>query len=723
MSRFLPVLLRRFLLVAAVCLLVFGSGSAHGYKEPGSLQENRARFLAYVLKQHLETHHFSHRKIDDSLSEAAFGLFLKQLDVQKRFLLRDDVKELRAHSDKIDDEISAGRIDLAVAGDRILAERIAQVQEIAKDILSRDFDFSQREYIETDAEKIGYCVSMEELRERWRKTLKHQVLHEYLFQKEEKSRTSEDAVKGEDGEKKGKEPLSSQEGARKKILKNYETLFSRILQENKRETYEGYFGAVTRAFDPHTVFMPPDNKEDFDISMRGSFEGIGATLEEKDGYIKVVSIIPGGPAFLQGQLEAEDFILKVAEGDGKPVDITDMRVRNAVKLIRGKKGSEVRLTVRKPEGKRIVIPILRDVVQLSETLAKGATLRDEKSGKNFGYIRLPSFYRDFEKTAGGNGQNATDDMRKELKKLESEGISGLILDLRNNGGGALTDAVSITGLFIKTGPVLQVKNSYGKVGVLADEDPDVSFSGPMVVLVNKFSASASEILAGALQDYGRAVIVGGEHTHGKGTVQVILPLEYTIPLQEKEALGNLGALKVTVQKFYRISGESTQYKGVLPDIVLPDRWSTLKSGEQHLEYALPWDVISPAQFTRLPPLPVDLSDLRERSEKRVKADKHFAELRKNIEKSAERQKKTLRSLLIDDARKEREEEKADRKDMDADDPEGHSKSGKTARVRMSEEERRQLWLKDIGKDAYVQEAIAVLTDIASSTSRISANEK
>jgi carboxyl-terminal processing protease len=716
MSRFLPVFARRFLIAATACLLALGSGSAHGYTEPGSLQDNRARLLAYVLKQHLETYHFSHKKIDDSLSEAAFALFLKQLDSQKKFLLREDVKELRVHSDRIDDEIAAGKMELAIAAERILGGRISQVQEMAKDILSQDFDFSEREYVETDPDKIDYCISSEELRERWRKTLKQQVLHEYLFQEGEFSGTGEDAGKGKDGGRKEIEQSGLQESARKKVSKNYETLFPRILKDNQRESYDRFFGAVTRAFDPHTVYMPPDNKEDFDISMRGSFEGIGATLEEKDGYIKVVSIVPGGPAFLQGQLDAEDFILGVAEGDGKPVDLTDMRVRDAVKLIRGKKGTEVRLTVRKPEGRRIVIPILRDVVQLSETFAKGAALKDEKTGKNFGYIKLPSFYRDFEKSANGKGHNATEDMRKELKKLGTEGISGLILDLRNNGGGALSDAVSVTGLFIRTGPVLQVKNSSGKVGILADEDPDMSYTGPMIVLVNKLSASASEILAGALQDYGRAVIMGGEHTHGKGTVQVLLPLEYSIPHQETEKTGNLGAIKVTVQKFYRISGESTQYKGVIPDIVLPDRWSILKSGEQHLEHALPWDTISPAQFDKFSPFPVELSHLREMSEKRVKANQHFSELRNSIEKTAEHREKTLRSLQIDDARREREEEKADRKDMGAD-AEGHLKSPRAARARMSEEERHQLWLRDIGSDAYVQEAIAVLTDIVSSTEK------
>lgn len=715
----LPILLRRFLFPAVVCLLVFGAGVAHGYTESAGLEDNRARLLAQMLKQHLETHHFSHKKIDDTLSEAAFGLFLKQLDFQKRFLLRDDVKKLRSYSDKIDDEIAGGRIELATAGDRILIERVAQAQEVVKEILSRDFDFSQREFIETDVEKIDYCAGMEDLKERWRKTLKHQVLHEYLFQKEEESQNREEEAGGETGEE--KKPVSLQEGARKKVMKNYETLFSRILQEKEREPYDRYFGAVTRAFDPHTVFMPPDEKEDFDIGMRGSFEGIGATLEEKDGYIKVVSIIPGGPASLQGQLEAEDIILRVAEGSGKPADLADMKVRDAVKLIRGKKGTEVRLTVRKPEGKRIVVPIVRDVVQLSESFAKGTALKEEKYGKIFGYIRLPSFYRDFEKTSGADkGHNATDDVRNELKKLESREISGLILDLRNNGGGALADAVGITGLFIKTGPVVQVKNSYGKVGVLADEDPEVSYSGPMIVLVNKFSASASEIVAGALQDYGRAVIVGGEHTHGKGTVQSMIPLDYTIPLKETSARGNLGALKTTIQKFYRISGESTQYKGVLPDIVLPDRWSVLKSGEQHLDYALPWDAIDSAQFTKPSPRPVDLSDLRERSEKRVKEDKQFTELRKNIEKAAERQRNTLRSLHIDNARKEREEERAGKKDGDADEPEGHEKSSKAARARMSEEERRRLWIEDLGKDAYVREAIAILTDISSSTSKISA---
>ncbi|MBS1127162.1 MAG: ctpA-2, partial [Nitrospirae bacterium] len=435
---------------------------------------------------------------------------------------------------------------------------------MVKGILSEDFDFSTKEFIETDAEKLEFCKNDGELRERWRKILTYQVLYQYLDRTEEQAPPAGDAPKPTDKPEDKKQPSDEdlRKSARDKVSKTYDQFFSRISQEKEAEHYERFFSAVTNAFDPHTDYMPPMNKEDFDINMRGSLEGIGATLKEDENYIKVVSIIIGSPAARQGQLQAEDIILKVGEGAGAPVDIIGMRVKDAVRLIRGKKGTEVRLTIRKPDGKILTLPIIRDVIQIEDTFVKGVTLRDEKTGDQFGYIRVPSFYRDFEKTRNGDGgRNSTDDVRTELNNFKSGDIKGLIIDLRNNGGGALADAVRIAGLFIKTGPVVQVKNSNGRISTLADDEPDISYAGPVVILVNRISASASEILAGALQDYSRAVIMGGEHTHGKGTVQTLINLDDYVPFKNMEEYKPLGALKLTVQKFYRISGDSTQYRG------------------------------------------------------------------------------------------------------------------------------------------------------------------
>jgi carboxyl-terminal processing protease len=703
-SRFRSLFTRR-LLIFGLALALLSGPAAYGFKDLGTYEYNRARLLAYLVRQDLEAYHFTHKKIDDKFSEAAFGIYLKDLDGKKRLLLKEDVDKLRAFSDRIDDELNSGRLTLPDVGEKILARRVAVVRDMVDGLLSKDFDFSKNETIETDSDKLDYCRTDQELRERWRKLLKYQVLHRYLNLIEDKGAGSGD-------KKKTKPAKDLQNIARAKIRKTYDTYFSQILQEKEREHFNRYFDAVTRAFGPHTDYMPPSSKEDFDISMRGSLEGIGATLQEEDGYIKVVKIIPGGPAFRQKQLQPADIILKVAQGPGEPVDITDMDIKDAVNLIRGPKGTEVRLTVRTPDGKRLIIPIVRDVVQLEDTFVKGTVLKGA-AGEALGYVRIPSFYRDFEKTKNGDGgRNATDDVRAELEKLKAKDIHGLVLDLRNDGGGALTDAVQIAGLFIDTGPVVQIKDSSGKISVLSDDHRGTSYDGPMVVLVNEFSASASEILAGALQDYGRAVIIGGEHTFGKGTVQSVIDLDQTIPFRDMDKYKTLGALKLTIQKFYRITGESTQYRGVLPDIVLPDRLQSLKTGEKYLDYALPWDTVKPTTFTKWPGQHINLAKLRTRSEKRVAASKEFQGIEKESQKIKDLQKKTVLSLNIDIARKEMEDERIQAgKDMP--NPHGMRQEGKSDTSRLTEKERKELWAKDVAGDPYVREGMAVLGDMIS----------
>jgi carboxyl-terminal processing protease len=650
----------------------------------------RSKLLSFVVRDHLTRHHYSMKKIDDQLSKAAFGLYLKQLDSQKRFLLKKDVARLGAFSTRIDDEINSGRIELPGIAAGIMEKRIVQAREMVRDLLARDFDFTVQESLETDPDKLDFVANEQELRERWRKSLKFQVLSRYLDVKEEDEATASE---------------ERQQQARQRVLKSYEELFDRLLGETPQAHLDRYLNAVTRAFDPHTGYLPPTQKEDFDISMRGSLEGIGATLKEEDGFIKVVTVVPGSPAARQGQLQAEDIILMVAEGAGEPVDITDTRIRDAVSRIRGKKGTEVRLTVRKPDGRKIIIPIIRDVVQIEETFVKGTSLFDEATGQTFGYIKIPSFYRDFSSTrSGGTGRNSTDDLRAELKKLQAAKVEGMILDLRNNGGGALTDAVAIAGLFIETGPIVQIRGSDGRIQVLADEDPEIAYDGPLVVLVNQFSASASEILAGALQDYDRAVIIGGEHTHGKGTVQAMIDLDRSLIFPNMEKFKPLGAMKVTIQKFYRITGESTQVRGVVPDIILPDPLAHLKSGERHNEYSLPWDSIQPTTFESWL-LPVqDIDHLRTQSSARVKTDANFADIIRDAKKARKRAERTLQSLHIDDLRSQREEAKnADKMaafhGMPMEDEAGNDSADP------------KRWVKNLQEDPFALEAMAILGDL------------
>lgn len=706
-------LLRGFLILVLI-LSFFGGTLSYG-SEAENHEYLRAKVLAFVLRQDLSNLHFTHKKIDDTLSKEAFSQYLKQLDGQKLLLLKKDVEELSVYSDKIDDEINSGAFELPQLAAAILAKRAADAEKIADGILAGDFDFSTDEYYETDPEKTAYCDTEKDLRERWRKYLKLQVLQQYLSLSENTS------AEDKDGKDAPQNPEALQQTARQRVLRSHKTFFSRIREMKERENYERFFNAIAKTFDPHTEYMPPANKEDFDIDMRGTLEGIGASLKEEDGYIKVVSVVPGSPAARTGNIHAEDIILKVGEKDKEPVDITFADVRDAVKLIRGKKGTEVTLSIKKPGGAQLVVSVVRDVIKLEDSSVKGVSLKDQKSGRSFGYIKIPSFYRDFENTKnGGAGRNSTDDVIKELKKIGTAGISGLIIDLRNNGGGALMDAVKTAGLFIKAGPVVQIKASDGKISVLSDDDPDISYTGPVAILVNKFSASASEILAGALQDYGRAIVIGGEHTHGKGTVQTIIDLDNFFSYHsgntaaEIKKDGSLGALRLTTQKFYRITGESTQYRGVTPDIILPDQFQGLKSGEQFLDFALPWDTIQPVPYSRWTDFRIDLRELRARSNKRVSAEQEFIDISEQSRELLERQKKTLQPLNISEAAKDRKTLTAMKAKHDAKKSTVKKDGEKEQDASdLSDEKRRQLWLKEVEKDPYVREGIAVLTDVIS----------
>lgn len=716
------IYVKRVLLVLVLTLLSVGQSNVFGSHKDSSTYENRTRLIAREIRQKLPSHHYSHKEIDDNLSRAAFGLYLKQLDFQKRFLLAGDVERIRAYQNSIDDEINLGDIDLPSLAAGIMRERVEKVQALVEDIMSHGFDFDKEEFLETDAEKLEYVATEKELEDRWRLSLKYQVLNRYLNMEEDEAFEASNPDKGEKREKKDSATLRKEAG--EKVLKSYRDLFSRMLKETDTDYTDRYFNAIARAFDPHTNYLPPAKKEDFDISMRGSLEGIGALLREEDGYIKIVRVIPGSAAYRQGQLQAEDIILKVGQGSDEPLDITGMKLRDAVGLIRGKKGTEVRLTVKHPDGTRSVIPIIRDVVEIEETFVKSAILEQgEKEKTRIGYIKIPTFYRDFQESRhGGTGRNSTDDVRVELDRFKEEGIQGLVLDLRNNGGGALTDAVQIAGLFIDTGPVVQVKASDGRISVHRDTEKGVVYEGPIVVLVNKFSASASEILAGALQDYNRAVVMGGEHTHGKGTVQTMFDIDRNVTARNTAKYKPFGALKVTIQKFYRVRGDSTQYRGVVPDIVLPDRFQHLKTGEQYLEHSLPWDKVEPASFSVWTGAGADLSLIRQISMARVKASEDFTRMEKESGEAAERMKKTLVSLDIEDVRREREENTRKKKEGR---PEYHGLAGHGAveegNNKMTEAEKQELWLKELGEDPYVSEGEAVLRDILSATSGVAAD--
>ncbi len=699
--------------------------------------EKRNKLIGYMLYKQLPSIHFSDKKVDDSLALAAFDLYLKQLDYQKRFLLIEDTVELKKYALKIDDNMKSGNIILPEIGFQLLTKRVAEAEKIVNELMANGFDTSLAEQYETDPDKLGYVKNVKELRQRWRKILKAQVVSRYLDLKEKQETKKEKKDKEEPGKESDQDAREEnpenenktvddatlwQQANDKVVLRNGE-FFTRLNQETLQDHYDRFFNSFTRAFDPHTNYMAPAKKEDFDIHMRGSLEGIGALLREDDGYIKVVRIIPGSASARQGLLGAEDIILEVAQGPKEPVEVTDMRLREAVRLIRGAKGTEVRLTVKKPDGSILVIPIIRDVVQIEETFVKSTVLESVDGGK-VGYIMIPSFYRDFEMTRnGGVAKNSTDDTRVALQELKKQDIRGLILDLRDNGGGSLVDAVDITGLFIKSGPVVQVKNSFGTRKVLVDEDEDIVYDGPLVVLVNLFSASASEILAAALQDYGRAVIVGGKHTHGKGSVQTVLDMNENIPLLHLQRYDDLGALKVTIQKFYRINGGSTQYRGVEPDIVLPSLFGHLKSGEQYIDYSLPWDQVEPVEYSPYSKDGLKLDDIRKNSMDRVGKDEGMAIIAEEAQKSMARIEETSVSLKLEDMEKKRKESNATRKKVGAhykkyqeeqlDQYEStEDKDSDNSNKKSDKDIEEQEWLEELKKDPYVSEAVKIFADLA-----------
>lgn len=653
--------IHRFISSLALVFLLTGT-SVYGKVMPVEFDLGRNRLIAAMLRSQLSAQHFGHKSFDEQMSKEAYKLYLSQLDPKKQFLLASDVEQLDQFTDKIDDEISHGRISLPDVGMKLLNNRVTEVTELIKEIMDAGFSPNKEDYLETDPDKLSAPTDRAELKDRWRRSLKMEVLHSYLdeLDKENKKREKEeqpllDSESGQVDKKLWAEAM-------KEVRKKTDAYLARLLKITRQEHYNRYFDAVARSFDPHTNYMAPTSKEDFDIHMSGSLEGIGALLREDDGHIKVVRIIPGSAAEAQGQLHAEDIIMAVSEKDGEPVDISSMSIREAVSYIRGPKGTEVRLTVSRPDGTRLVIPIIRDVVRLEETYVKSTVIDDKKAGK-IGYIKIPSFYRDFSAgRLGREGRNVTDDTRAELNTLKKEGIKGLILDLRNNGGGSLSDAVNVSGLFLSGGPMVQVKNSQGVIRVLEDNDQDVVYDGPMIVLINQFAASASEIFAAAMQDYDRALIIGGAHTHGKGTVQALLDMNRNLPLLHLKKYDDLGALKVTIQKFYRVNGSSTQYKGVVPDVVLPSMLDYLETGEQYMDNSLPWDSVEAVSHSLWQGARFDLKKVQKESRNYVAKSKRFQKIKEESLKAKKRKEETKVPDFLAGVIKERKELEQARKE-------------------------------------------------------------
>jgi carboxyl-terminal processing protease len=679
----------------------------------GAQELDKNAIVTAILLQSLQTWHYSPQEIDNRLSQRIFKLYLQALDPNKQFLLKSDVEQLKDFQYQLDSQLQNGARDFYDISWLILRQRITETSLLVQKILKEPFDFSANETLKTDPKKRDFPDGLQELQEYWRLNLKYRTLLTYL---EIMNPPTEQAVSKEKSESSPIDPLQPfqpeiERQAREKVARNLKRSFDRLLRESEEKRFGEYLNAIACSFDPHSEYFLPEQRDEFDSSITGVMEGIGATLREDGDYTRVVEIIPGSAAWRQKALQADDIILKVAQGQAEPVDIATMPINEVVKLIRGKKGSEVRLTVKKPDGQIVVIPIIRDVVVMEDAYAKSAVIVNEQAAKKYGYINLPSFYQDF-KT---NSHSSADDIRAELQKLKTEGVSGIILDLRNNGGGSLDDAVRMAGLFIREGPIVQVKDHRGQKEILSDPDPGVVYNGPLVVMVNSLSASASEILAAALQDYGRAVIVGGPRTFSKGTVQTVLDLDQLLP-KSYASIKPAGSLKLTIAKFYRINGGSTQGKGVTADIALPDLYGYLKTGEQNLDYHLPWDTTSAAAYKSWNNGRLDIARLRRLSQRRVQASKSFQLISSNIDQIRRKQEEARQTLKFTGFMEEQKllrTESEQLKNLPVEQPSYMKIISPQAKP--GDEDPQSVktmdWLKQINKDAYINEAWHILGDM------------
>ena len=540
-------------------------------------EPNKDRLLVDLVSYVLNKLHYNPQIINNDFSSNVFNDFIDAIDSQKRFLLKSDIDDLRQFELLIDDQINSSDITFFNSAYEILIKRISQVEGFYQEILNKPYDFNKIDEINLDYENIGYAANLDELKKLWRKRLKLSVLDAYATKKEINEET------------KSKNDMDLEFESRESIKENLIDFFQFNKDLERFDWFSLYLNSIVTQFDPHTSYLAPEAKEVFDQNISGKFQGIGARLSKRKQQVEIVEIIIGGPVWRDNLLNVGDIIISVAQSiEEEPTEISLMKLSDATDLIKGEKGTDVFLTVKRVDGGIEQIKVTRDVVELEETYAKSSIIKDNNS--NYGLINLPRFYVDFNDYGE---RNAASDMKKELINLKNKGINGLILDLRNNGGGSLKTVVDITGLFIEKGPVVQVKSIGGRKEILSDNDSSILWDGPIVVLVNEFSASASEILAAALQDYNRAIILGSKQTYGKGTVQNVVDLNNVI---SGNTYGDLGSIKITTDKFYRINGGSTQLEGVKSDLIFPNRYSYVDIGEKDLDNPLSWDKIDPARY-------------------------------------------------------------------------------------------------------------------------------
>ncbi len=578
--------------------------------------------------------HFAPQNADEEFSKKVFKVYLDRLDGARRFLTQQDVDQMKLYETKIGEAVKNQDFTFYTLSQKLLDAGVVKAETYYKSALTTPIDFTINEKVNIDSDKKPYTKNDDELKEAWRKMIKFDVETRLATKLEDKQKGKTD-VKDKSEEELKKTALTE-------TTKSYNDYFKRLKKVKPNNRFGVYLNSIANVYDPHTEYFEPVDKQNFDISMAGRLIGIGARLQTdlETDFTKVTDIVIGGPAYKQGVLKEGDLVMKVGQADKEAVDVAGMNIDEVVSMIRGELGKEVRLTVKaKLDGKVKVIPIIREEIIVDEGFARSLLIQSDKSADKIGYIKLPKFYADFERE---DGHQCAEDVEIEINKLKAAGVKGIILDLRNNGGGSLRDVVKMAGQFIESGPIVQVKNRNDRPDVMSDTDPSVQYSGPLIIMQNEFSASASEIMAAALQDYGRAIIVG-TNSYGKGTVQRFFDLDRA--LTGNSDVKPLGQIKVTIQKFYRVNGGSTQLKGVAPDILLPDPYMNIPSGEKDNEYPLPWTQINPVKYEQnVVDFQKVLPKIVENSKKRVDSNpvfKAIIESAKLIKQQRDRSEETL----------------------------------------------------------------------------------
>ena len=704
---------RNYKILLVIAALSIGLLSFTLIPKQKATDPEKDKLLIELLTFVIEKGHYNPAAIDDAFSKGVYKDYLNALDPSKRFFLQSDIDEFAKYETQIDEQIKDKDLSFFDLTYNRLMQRMEESKSYYKTALEKPFDYKKDESFNTDYEKIPFAKSKDELKERWRLQVKLSALSSLV----EKQKLEEDKLKNKDEAKKSAPKTFEQleKETRESTLNSLNDNFSFIKDLDRDDWFSVYVNAIASRFDPHTSYFAPNEKERFDVSMSGKLEGIGARLQKKGDFTEITELISGGPAWRGKQLESGDIVLKVAQADAEPVDVVGMRLDDVVKKIKGTKGTEVRLTVKRQDGTIKVITIIRDEVEIEETYVKSSVV--EKDGFKYGVIYLPKFYIDFEDQ---NSRDAGKDVAIEVERLKKEGVQGIVMDVRDNGGGSLKTVVDIAGLFIEQGPIVQVKSAAGKKEVLYDRDAKVQWDGPLVIMINEFSASASEILAAAIQDYKRGVIIGSKQSYGKGTVQNVIDLNQFV---RGSTYGDLGALKTTTQKFYRINGGSTQLEGVKSDIAIPDRYSYLKMGEKDIDNAMPWDKIDPADYQVWNKQNnFDLAISKSRT--RMDANPQMKLIDENAKWLDDRNKENVYSLNIDKFKAEQKslEDKSKKFKSIADYKNVFEfKSLPYELEAMSKDqvlkEKRDRWHESLSKDIYIEEAIHILNDLQSENSK------